>query len=89
MLKSAFSDQKPDMQNLVDKGNALHVYEQRLQAARTWPYNISMLRTLFFSELTPLRTWVGRLLIDLSFPEKTQSSVPNFPNCSHLRLTET
>jgi len=39
--------------------NALAVYEQRLQAARTWPYNTSMLRTLFFSVLIPL----GSLLV--------------------------
>ncbi len=33
--------------------NALVAYEQRVEAARTWPYNTSMLRTLFFSVLIP------------------------------------
>jgi hypothetical protein len=39
--------------------NALFAYEQRLLTVRTWPYNIAMLRTLFFSILIPwLVEWV-------------------------------
>jgi hypothetical protein len=33
--------------------NALVAYEERIQAARTWPYNTGMLRTLFFSFVIP------------------------------------
>jgi len=33
--------------------NALVVYEERLQATRTWPYDTAMLRTLFFSVILP------------------------------------
>ena len=33
---------------------ALVAYEARVRAARTWPYNTSMLRTLFFTILIPL-----------------------------------
>ena len=33
--------------------NALVAYEQRLQTARTWPYNTAMLRTLLFSFVIP------------------------------------
>lgn len=33
--------------------NALAMYEQRLQAVSTWPYNTAMLRTLFVSVLLP------------------------------------
>ena len=33
--------------------SALIAYEERLQAARTWPYNTAMLRTLFFSIIVP------------------------------------
>jgi len=43
---------------------ALVAYEERLQAASTWPSNIGMLRTLFFTILVPL---VGRVLSDILF----------------------
>jgi hypothetical protein len=33
--------------------NALVAYEKRVQAARTWPYNTTMLRTLFMSVIIP------------------------------------
>lgn len=61
-------EQKQDVENLVAELNALNIYEQRLQAARTWPYNTTMLRTLFFSVLIPLVTVLGRLLIEVIFP---------------------
>jgi hypothetical protein len=33
--------------------NGLAAYEKRVQAARTWPYNTTMLRTLFVSVVIP------------------------------------
>ena len=42
--------------------NAFTSYEQRLQQTRTWPYNIGMLRTLFFSVLVPGLTVLARVL---------------------------
>jgi hypothetical protein len=44
--------------------NALATYQAQLQAARTWPYNTAMLRTLFFSVLIPVGTLVGRILVE-------------------------
>ena len=54
--------------NFSGEINALEVYEQRLLAARTWPYNTSMLRTLFFSILIPLGSILARLAVDLLLP---------------------
>lgn len=48
--------------------NALMAYEVRLQSARTWPYNIIILRTLFFSVFIPLISVLARLAVDLLFP---------------------
>jgi hypothetical protein len=56
-------DRGQDTGNLPGEINALTLYEERLQAARTWPYNTHMLRTLFFSVLIP----VGSLLVRLGF----------------------
>ena len=47
---------------------ALVTYEERLQAARTWPYNVSILRTLFFSVFIPLVSILARVAVDLLFP---------------------
>jgi hypothetical protein len=47
---------------------ALSTYEKRLAQARTWPYNTSMLRTLFFSVLVPAGTFGARLLGEVFFP---------------------
>jgi len=44
---------------------ALTAYEARLLEARTWPYNTTMLRTVFVSVLIPGATMVGRVLADL------------------------
>ena len=44
--------------------NALIAYEQRLRAARTWPYNTTILRTLFFSVLIPLGSVMVRQLVE-------------------------
>lgn len=48
--------------------NALVAYEQRLLAARTWPYNVAMLRTLFFSVFIPLGSILARLAADFLLP---------------------
>ena len=61
-------EQGLDAGNLSGEINALEVYEQRLLAARTWPYNTSMLRTLFFSILIPLGSILARLAVDLLLP---------------------
>lgn len=41
--------------------SALAVYEQRLQATRTWPYDTAMLRTLFFSLIIPAAVELAKL----------------------------
>ena len=61
-------DMAQDLEVLPGEINALQVYEKRLLAARTWPYNTSMLRTLFFSVFIPLGTVLGRLMIEILFP---------------------
>jgi hypothetical protein len=47
--------------------NTLAIYEQRLLVVRTWPYNTSMLRTLFLSVSVPLITMLGRRLAETIF----------------------
>jgi hypothetical protein len=47
---------------------ALLAYEQRVKEARTWPYNTTALRTVFFSVLIPLATVLARLLIEVIKP---------------------
>jgi hypothetical protein len=54
-----------DTGTLGDEINALVAYEQRLQAARTWPYNTAMLRTLFFSVIIP----GGAALVEFAFKQ--------------------
>jgi hypothetical protein len=44
--------------------SALAAYESRLLQARTWPYNTTMLRTVFVSVLIPGGTMIGRLLVE-------------------------
>ncbi len=58
-------DQNQDPDSLPAEINALVAYEQRLLAARTWPYNTTMLRTLFFSVFIPLGSVMVRLLIEV------------------------
>jgi hypothetical protein len=45
--------------------NALATYEERVRAARTWPYNTRMLRTLLFSVVIPGATALARLAAEL------------------------
>lgn len=47
--------------------SALVAYEERLQAARTWPYNTAMLRTLFVSVIVPGGGAMAGLLFDVLF----------------------
>jgi hypothetical protein len=42
--------------------NALITYEERLLAARTWPYNTTMLRTLFVSVIIPAGAAIVRVV---------------------------
>ncbi|MGW8143783.1 MAG: hypothetical protein ACWGN2_05270, partial [Anaerolineales bacterium] len=62
-------DQGMNSSILSGEINALVVYEQRLNNARTWPYNVTMLRTLFFSVLLPLGSILARLAVDLILPK--------------------
>ena len=60
-------EQGQDSASLPAEINALSVYEQRLLAARTWPYNTAMLRTLFLSVFFPLVTVLGRLVVEIVY----------------------
>jgi hypothetical protein len=62
-IDSGHDSQRPSQQVL-----ALAAYEQQLERARTWPYNIGMLRTLFFSVLVPAATFLARLVGDVEYP---------------------
>jgi hypothetical protein len=53
--------------SLAAEINALVAYEARVQAARTWPYNTAMLRTLFFGVIIPLVTAAGRAVSEFFF----------------------
>jgi hypothetical protein len=59
--------QDKESTSLSTEINALVAYEDRLLAARTWPYNTTMLRTLFFSVLIPLGSVTARLLVEVLF----------------------
>jgi hypothetical protein len=50
--------------SLAAEISALAAYQQRLETARTWPYNTAMLRSLFFSVLVPIITMLGRAVFD-------------------------
>lgn len=58
-------DREEDISAISSQINALAIYEKHLQEVRTWPYNFSMLRTLFFSVLIPGFTMLARLVADL------------------------
>jgi len=61
------SDENQPLGDLSTQISNLALYEQRLQAVRTWPYNTSMLRTLFFSVLFPLLTALVRKVSEALF----------------------
>ena len=65
-LAASWESGKVDSQ-LAQNIAALAVYEQRLQATRTWPYDTGMLRTLFFSVFIPLVTILLRILVEVIF----------------------
>lgn len=46
----------------------LLAYEQRLNDTQTWPYNTTMLRTIFFSALVPIATTILQQLWGRLFP---------------------
>jgi hypothetical protein len=47
--------------------NALVAYEERLEAARTWPYDTAMARTLVFSVVIPGAASLARAVFELTF----------------------
>jgi hypothetical protein len=61
-------DQHQETGAVAAEFNALTAYEERLQSTRTWPYNTRMLRTLFFSFLVPLGSFLLKTVIDLVLP---------------------
>lgn len=61
-------NQNQDSGELPAEINALIAYEQRLHVARTWPYNVAMLRTLFFSFFIPVGSILARLAVDILPP---------------------
>ncbi len=61
-------EDKQDAGKIAAEFNALAAYEGRILAVRTWPYNTSMLRTLFFSFLVPLGSFLVKTAIDLVLP---------------------
>jgi hypothetical protein len=60
-------DENQLLGELPTQVNTLAFYEQRLLVVRTWPYNTSMLRTLFLSVSVPLITMLGRRLAETIF----------------------
>ena len=53
-------DAKQDILPFSQEVNLWNQYEERLKAVPTWPYNASMLRTLFASILIPIFVTVGQ-----------------------------
>jgi hypothetical protein len=60
-------EENQDTETVAAEITALAAYDQRLQVAKTWPYNTSMLRALFVSALVPAVTALGRLVVDRLF----------------------
>jgi hypothetical protein len=57
-------EENRDTGSLAAEISALAAYQQRLETARTWPYNTAMLRSLFFSVLAPIITLLARAVFD-------------------------
>jgi hypothetical protein len=57
-------EENRDTGSLSAEISALAAYQQRLDTARTWPYNTAMLRSLFFSVLAPIITMLARMVFD-------------------------
>jgi hypothetical protein len=60
-------DARADTGILAAEINALVAYEKRVQAAKTWPYNTAMLRTLTFSVILPGVAAVARGVFEIWF----------------------
>lgn len=61
------TDEHQDTGSLADRINVLTTYEERVQAARTWPYDTAMLRTLFFSVIIPGAAALARGVSEVMF----------------------
>lgn len=60
-------DAEEDTGTLGADINGLVAYEERLQAASTWPYDTAMLRTLFFSVILPGAAALARVIGEMVF----------------------
>lgn len=56
-------DEHRDPRGITETIQALGLYEMHLREARTWPYNTSILRTLFVSVLIPGGTLLARVIL--------------------------
>jgi hypothetical protein len=65
LMKRIAADERTG--TLAAEINALVAYEERLQAARTWPYNTAMLRTLFVSIIIPGGAALAQALSEILF----------------------
>jgi hypothetical protein len=63
LMKSIAANERTG--TLAAEINALVVYEERIQATRTWPYDTAMLRTLFFSFVIPGGAALGQVVFEL------------------------
>jgi hypothetical protein len=63
----AHTDARRDTSMAAAEINALVAYEKRIQAAKTWPYNTAMLRTLTFSVILPGAAAVVRAVFEIWF----------------------
>ena len=63
----AHMDASKDTSMLAAQISALVAYEERIQAARTWPYNTAMIRTLTFSVILPGAAALARGVSELWF----------------------
>ncbi len=62
-LERMSPEDKQDILPFATEVNLLKQYEERLKAVPTWPYNASMLRTLFASILLPILATLGQRLL--------------------------
>lgn len=64
---TAHMDASKDTSMVAAQISALVAYEKRIQAARTWPYNTAMIRTLTFSVILPGAAALARGVFELWF----------------------
>jgi hypothetical protein len=60
-------EENQSIEEIPTQINTLTLYEQRLHGMRSWPYNTAMLRTLFFSVIVPLATFLARRIGEIMF----------------------